>query len=84
MMAVFSERVVRDPVGFTRLRKTRKTVNARRKKAGEKEKSPSNLDGLLKTTPPLPCRTRSLEHVLLHVELVSLLSASSKGMPATV
>lgn len=35
-------------------------------------------------TPLLPCRTRSFEHVLLHVELVCLLSASSKGVPATV
>lgn len=33
--------------------------------------------------PPLPCRTRSFEHVLLHVELVCPLSASNQGMPAT-
>jgi len=36
-----------------------------------------------KEPPPLPCRTRSFEHVLLHVELVCPLSASSKGVPAT-
>jgi len=46
-------------------------------------KSPSE-DGLSKKPPPLPCRTRSFEHVSLHVELVCLLSASSEGMPATV
>src|SRR5580658_853509 len=37
-----------------------------------------------KKPPLLPCRTRSFEHVLLHVELVCLLSASSQGVPATV
>ena len=36
-----------------------------------------------KEPPLLPCRTRSFEHVSLHVELVCLLSASSEGMPAT-
>ncbi len=37
-----------------------------------------------KTTPPLPWRTRSLEHVLLHVERAGLFSASNQGMPAAV
>src|ERR1039458_7793041 len=33
--------------------------------------------------PPLSCATRSIEPVLLHVELAERLSVSNKGMPAT-
>jgi hypothetical protein len=37
----------------------------------------------LKEPPPLPCGTRSFEHVLLHVELARQLSTSTEGMSAT-
>jgi hypothetical protein len=39
--------------------------------------------GFRKNPPPLPCRTRSFEHVLLHVELAEPLPTSIKGASST-
>jgi len=50
--------------------------------AGKKKARPKT--GWRKTPPPLPCETRSFEHVLLHVEFAGQHSTSSKGAPAAI